>query len=178
MDGSGVPPPLFIFSQGCNDDDDNDDDDNDKDDDDEKPVVTVACDSEPVDVDIFITRAVLSRLTSSLSFRSFSSSRFNSSLSLRRLSLSRLLDNDGRDGDLSLDHNDDEDFVLEVVLVEVEVVVVVSAEGDHDEKLVRNKDIKGLDERGWMGVSLDGPSLLFMKESCRVVAMREGLNTN
>ena len=56
-------PPLFTFSDGTTvvDNDDNDVDER-----------AVATDSEPVETDVFNSRALFSRLISSFSFRSFS----------------------------------------------------------------------------------------------------------
>lgn len=132
MDGMAAPPPVFIISASST----------------EEPPAAA---NEKDDIDDCI-RVVLSRLTSSLSFSSFSLSRCNSPFSFRKRSFSRL-DNVGCDGELSLDHSD-EGLV-------VEVVVVLSAKDGHEGK-VRNMDKKEVDERGWGAVSLGGSSLLLV----------------
>ena len=141
----GASPPVFIISERPT---------NDVDDDDELAVagaavaVAVACEGD-----------CGKQLEDTDDCRRVVLSRFISSFSLRRFSFSRA-DNDGcDDGDLILDHSEDD----------VEALVVPSTDVDQEGKekagqatigrLVRNRDNKGLDERGWGGLERCSVSL-------------------
>ena len=180
-------PPLFTFSDGSENIDDDDDDE------DEQVVIDGgANDSEPTEADVFNTRvvlshirAVLSRLRTFFSFRSLSLSCRSSSFACvcRSFSVSRL-DNVGREGDRSLVHSDKdlEGAIVVVVLVlalglVVVVVVILPDEGNHEEKLVRKRDNKGLvDRRDWESLA-ERPvcgglwSLLVIKASCHMAKL-------
>ena len=183
-------PPLFTFSDGSENIDDDDDDE------DEQVVIDGgANDSEPTEADVFNTRvvlshirAVLSRLRTFFSFRSLSLSCLSSSFACvcRSFSVSRL-DNVGREGDRSLVHSDKdlEGAIVVVVLVlalglvvVVVVVVILPDEGNHEEKLVRKRDNKELEERrDWDSLAAARPafgglwSLLVIKASCHMAKL-------